>query len=549
MAQRGDNVHMPWRLYRYILGELLRQVLLTTAILVTIIAFGAVIKPLAGDSVLTAGQALKYIGLAMIPMLQYALPFAAGFGATLTLHRLASENEIIAMATNGLSYRTIFGPVLLLGAVLFIIMVILTQAVIPQFFGLMAATLKGDVQQLISTSVKRGVPFKFSGLQIYAEDFQVIEDPVTSADERMLLRRVVASQLGDDGMPASDVTAASAIIDLYHQDHVTLMKIAMDDTVSWDASSNSLRGTPRFEPTHAIPVPRPDRTDPENLTRWELEDARAHPERSSLVEETRNNLLWVMNDYLVSRDLNERLKRDGSLNISKTGPVNRSYRIEAEAVEAGQFISGVDGQIVITEFVDGVPNRRFRAASASLLRQQALGPLGGLFLLDMVDLEVESLSAPLRPNRREKLTVSGLAAAGDIPQYAVNTTLNSLLMDAEQMKQESPSIVHALDFVDLRTESLMGLIDAQVVRRSTLSVTAFMLLMLGAMLAALLRSFPPLGVYICAFLPALLDLILIASGTGMVRGGDYVMGTLVAWSGNGILAVMIVFVYYRLNRN
>ena len=488
---------MPWRLYRYILGELLRQVVLTTAILVTIIAFGAVIKPLAGDSVLTAGQALKYIGLAMIPMLQYALPFAAGFAATLTFHRLASDNEIVAMATNGLSYRTIFGPVMALGAVLLIIMVILTQAVIPQFFGLMAATLKGDVQQLISTSVKRGVPFKFNGLQIYAEDFQVIQDPVTSADERMLLRRVVASQLGDDGMPSSDVTAVSAVIDLYHQEHVTLMKIAMDDTVSWDASSNSLRGTPRFEPTHAIPVPRPDRTDPENLTRWELEDARAHPERSSMVEESRHNLLWVMNDHLVSRGLNEQLKRDGSLNISKTGPVNRSYRIEADSVVGGVLVPEPDGQIVITEFVDGLPNRRFRASSALLRRQQALGPLGGLFLLEMLDLEVESLSAPLRPNRREKLTVSGLAAAGDIPQYAVNTTLTSLLIDAEQMQKEAPSVVHAMAFVDLRTQSLMGLIDAQVVRRSTLSVTAFMLLLLGAMLAVLLRSFPPLGVYIC----------------------------------------------------
>ena len=60
---------MPWRLYRYILGELLKQVLLTTMILVTIIAFGAVIKPLAGDTILTPAQAIKFVGLAMIPML------------------------------------------------------------------------------------------------------------------------------------------------------------------------------------------------------------------------------------------------------------------------------------------------------------------------------------------------------------------------------------------------------------------------------------------------------------------------------------------------
>ena len=223
---------MPWRLYRYILGELLRQVVLTTAILVTIIAFGAVIKPLAGDSILTTAQVLKYVTLAMIPMLQYALPFAAGFAATLTLHRLATENEIISMATSGMSYRAIFAPVLGLGIILLIIMVILTQAIIPRFFGLMSVTLTGDVKQLISTSIERGVPFEFSELQIYAEEFESIQDPDTDADERILLRRVVASQLDENGVPESDVTAAGAVIDIYNLEQVSLIILALSDTVS-----------------------------------------------------------------------------------------------------------------------------------------------------------------------------------------------------------------------------------------------------------------------------------------------------------------------------
>ena len=95
---------MPLRLYRYILFEMIRVILITTGVLVTVIAFGAVIKPLAGESLLTAGQAVKYVFLAMVPMLQYALPFAAGFGSTLALHRFTSDNEILAMSVVGLSY-------------------------------------------------------------------------------------------------------------------------------------------------------------------------------------------------------------------------------------------------------------------------------------------------------------------------------------------------------------------------------------------------------------------------------------------------------------
>ena len=74
---------MPLLLYRYVLRDLLRVMLLTTAVLVTVIAFGAAIKPLTNDQLLTAAQAAKYIGLAIVPMLQFALPFSAGFAATL----------------------------------------------------------------------------------------------------------------------------------------------------------------------------------------------------------------------------------------------------------------------------------------------------------------------------------------------------------------------------------------------------------------------------------------------------------------------------------
>ena len=103
--------------------------------------------------------------------------------------------------------------------------------------------------------------------------------------------------------------------------------------------------------------------------------------------------------------------------------------------------------------------------------------------------------------------------------------------------------------MEFRIRELLGQIDAQVARRSTLSVTALLLLVLGGTLAVLLRNLPPLGVYIWAFFPALLDLILIASGNGMIRDGDLGGGTLVSWSGNGILLVMILFIYFRVSRN
>ena len=73
-------------------GELLRLVIVSASVLVTIVSFATAVKPLA-DGTLTAGQAMSFMALAAPPMLQYALPFAAGFAATLAYHRFASDNE------------------------------------------------------------------------------------------------------------------------------------------------------------------------------------------------------------------------------------------------------------------------------------------------------------------------------------------------------------------------------------------------------------------------------------------------------------------------
>src|SRR6185295_14265822 len=161
---------MPWLLYRMMLVDLLRVIGLTAAVLVTVIAFGATIKPLTGDTPLDAGQTVKYLFLVIVPMLQFALPFAAGFGATLAMHRLTVDNEIQAMAVSGLSYPRILAPVVALGLALLIVMVALTQEVIPRFWSLIGDMIASDVTKFFQASIRRGEPFVLKDMQIYADE-------------------------------------------------------------------------------------------------------------------------------------------------------------------------------------------------------------------------------------------------------------------------------------------------------------------------------------------------------------------------------------------
>ena len=145
---------MPWRLYRYMLIDMLRQFALTAVVLVIVIAFGAAIKPLSNDSLISPLEAAKFVGFAMIPMLQFALPFAAAFAVTLTFHRLSQDNEIIAMAVSGQSYTRILAPFAAIGLALTLFLGLLTQWVIPSFIGKMTQSLAADMPKMLTRSIQ-----------------------------------------------------------------------------------------------------------------------------------------------------------------------------------------------------------------------------------------------------------------------------------------------------------------------------------------------------------------------------------------------------------
>lgn len=85
----------PWILWLHTFWSLWRLLLLTTGVLVTVLAFAASIKPVASGE-LPAAEAARFILLALLPMSAYALPFACAFASTLAYHRLATDLELTA---------------------------------------------------------------------------------------------------------------------------------------------------------------------------------------------------------------------------------------------------------------------------------------------------------------------------------------------------------------------------------------------------------------------------------------------------------------------
>src|SRR5690606_1758068 len=99
----------PFILWRYLTAELLRTLALLAGGLILLVSFAAAIRPLAKGDV-GLGDAIRLMGLLSIPMSQFALPFAAGFAATIVYHRFASDNEATACRASGIPQRAILMP-------------------------------------------------------------------------------------------------------------------------------------------------------------------------------------------------------------------------------------------------------------------------------------------------------------------------------------------------------------------------------------------------------------------------------------------------------
>ena len=537
-----NNARMAWMLHRYILFELLRVFLLSAAVLVTVIAFGAAIKPLASDELVGPMQTAKYIALASVPMLQFALPFAAGFAATLVLHRLTTDNEIQAMAAGGLSYSRILLPVIALGAVLVVVMVMLTQWMMPRVWALMERSIVADVTRMLRASIDKGVPFELGNLQIYA-DHLYEEDPpdeLGAAETRLILVHVVAAELDDDGRITAEVSARQAVVDFYRHENRSYIKLALLDTVVFDGQN--LLQTPEVRPTSAYPLPSAIRDHPMFMTRGDMLRLRENPDDFWAVARARANLVRLLRSVETRGFLSRHLNDDARVTLAEG---DARVTVYADKLSGRRLSTHDDRPIEVEIQKPGVSIRQVRASSATLTEHASSTLAEPTFDLELVDCEVVDSSGQVI-NRRAQLVMPGLR-----PQSSGVRDLAALsseeLLEAAQGR--GGSIGKRAERLQQEISDLRLQIQSRLTRRYALSATAMLLLLLGSTLAMVLRNALPLVIYLWAFIPSIVDIMLISGGGHMIKDGYMLTGMIVLWSGNALLAATTFVSYRRLARN
>ncbi len=117
-------------LKRYVMGEVLRAFLLAV-LTMTIIFVLFMVMAEATKMGLSPSDIATLVPYIIPSTLPYTVPVSMLFAVTVVYGRLASDNEVIAVKTAGLSAMTILWPAIIMGAVLSALLLYLSATVIP----------------------------------------------------------------------------------------------------------------------------------------------------------------------------------------------------------------------------------------------------------------------------------------------------------------------------------------------------------------------------------------------------------------------------------
>ncbi|MEC7353278.1 MAG: LptF/LptG family permease, partial [Planctomycetota bacterium] len=521
---------MPRLLWRYTCAELLKVMSLTTLVLVVVIAFGATIKPLVQNQIdpLDVG---KYAFFASVPMLQFAIPFAAGFAATVVMHRMTIENEVLVMSVSGVPYRRVFAPPIVLGLLLTVLMLVLVNFVIPRFWGLLQEMVTRDVTRIFTSSIERGEAISIEGTQLYADEVLVSDEPPeTGADQRLVLLGVAAVEEEKSGAPRSEFTARYATVDVYHTQEDALLKLALVDATIYRPDDGSLIFVPRAVP-QAVRLRKDMASGPKTKNLLELLRLRHDNDDFRYIAKEREALQRQLAITDLWNCLSRQLESSGRLEFDSTTGIDR-VTVSDLSFE-GARMTGTPA-LKLTQFEDGEPIRRATAPEAEVSIRYRSTQDQPTFLLTVPESEAFDLRGPVELRARWPERIRALEVPDCRPVDRSGFSSAQLVTAAVEplpggIAGPTQSIQGELQRLAKRLANEMSVLDleitARILHRIGQSITAFLLLMLGAVLAVLLRRALPLTIYALAFIPAVLDILLLSGGEQMVKYGSVYSGT------------------------
>ena len=553
---------MPWTIYRYILRELLRVLLLATGVLVVVVGFAAAIKPMS-DGLLSATGLVKFVFYSMPTVLGLVLPFAAAFASTVVFVRLVADNEILACRASGMSYFSLLLPVIVVGAMLTLGIFYSSHFVVPRFYLLAQKQIEKDLIGAIVKQVQRHQTIKMGKLIIYADAADDTQKPVwpegeVQPERMLLLDGVAVGRLsGSEGKIAREGTAQRAEVFIFRfpDSNQTYVKMWLRNVVMYEEDAQHLIAVDRTEvPPFPIPNPFKDRL---SFLGWhDLQRLSKRPENFDFVRERKESLVKAMATEQTLRFLESALKNSTVTPLSlRASGINERFEIRASKIERNgnqlRLIAQGDTPVRVDTFAGALPWRRYESKLTTLSVGFDEGSIEPRVSIELTDAMVFDARTTQRGTEQAHLTLPRGWWPKPIYAPLAKEESEALLKQARSNYADDQVVSKQADLLEAGRLKLGRRIVAKVHERAATAVSCVLVLTLGALISLYLRGKMTLVVYFWSFLLAILAVII-------VHGGENVMGDLsqsmmtgkiLLWSGNAILLAAIAYTYRRVSRN
>lgn len=532
----------PWTLWRSITADFWRLLLLSATVLVTVIAFGAAIKPIS-DGLLSAGDLLRFIFYAIPPMLVYALPFAAGFAATIVYHRLAVDHEATAAYAGGISHRALVAPALASGLVLAVGMCLLNELLIPRFLYRMQTLITRDLASWVVQEINQGRSVNAGGMILIADSATRLRpEPGSGATDIIHLKRFAAIDLDRRAEPVTEVTSANGWIWLFPW---------ADDSGTPDADGRTLPGERpqsrvflRLENALGVreggglaaardvvdlswTVTNPFRDNPKFLNWRDLRDLPKHPERMSWLDIRRKDLAFCLAERRALTEIADALRTGGAatffdeqnrvVTLSAAGLTPEPTNPDAPHTISFTIVPLPSGQVRVTSEDPSGGAALSASAREGARLVSSLGTDRFNRAFDMrLDLRAVTVSEPggRASTQRPTYAFGGLRPSGSALQETLALSNADLIALGRQQTNPPPDAktLYALDDLTRRTRRLENQVLSKIHDRFAVAASTLVITITGALAALAMSTRLPLTVYMFTFLPAVVAMVTISGG-------------------------------------
>lgn len=544
-------------LWRMLFSELLRTLAVTAVALTASIAFAGAVKPLA-DGQVSLLDALRLTGLLAVPMLQYALPFAAGFAATLTYHRFGAENEANAAYASGIGHRTVMIPALLVGVLLCGSLLVLADQVMPRFLRKAESLVQRDITRLLVGPIQRGRSISLDEFEIHADE---AIGPLRPADgsvafQHVVLRGVLAVRPSETG---SAEWYSAQRVDVWLVENPSEAGGVGVKLVFQGASTSSpeaMAEGERFE-TRIIPIPSTVEDNVKYLSLAEMREVRERPRRMNHLDRRARMLIAALREHRKIERVREEIDQRGRVIFDQGDQriVLTASMMTPDGEDRWRISHSAPGtRIALTvRMADG--RERLQTARSAVLRfrEDALGDgsHSGSLSLTLQGVSTVGPDGESTVERAEQL-YANLGVPGLEFDDLNEATVAALLLEADEAILRDGHGAEQLRSLRRNLEERHDRLQRELVGKAhgriAYGAATFVMILAGAVIALRLRDSLPLPVYLLSFFPALATVLAISVGERMAERA-MVPGMLLVWGSVLLLGLYTMLAYAHLRRH